>query len=56
MEKPQTWFAEIICLNTSKLAKVFYRCVFLLVYFCLLVITTIAIIKANAMIVIPIVA
>lgn len=35
--------------NTSNWSK--YRCVFLLVYFCLLIIMARAIIKANAMIV-----
>ncbi len=48
MENPQTWFASVNE-NTSRLVK--DRCVFLLVYFCLLIIIAKAIIKANAMIV-----
>ena len=47
MENPQTWFASL-CENTSN--RQVYRCVFLLVYFCLLIIMAKAIIKANAMI------
>ena len=50
MEKPQTWLPRRLCKKHIKLGKV-YRCVFLLVYFCLLIITTKAIIKANVMIV-----
>ena len=49
-EKPQTWIAELKCLNTSKLAKVLTD-VFFIGYFCLLIITANAIIKANVMIV-----
>ena len=49
MEKPQTWFASYICKKTHLTVK--YRCVFFIGYFCLLIITTNAIIKANAMIV-----
>jgi len=42
--------ASKVCKKHIRLGKV-YRCVFSLVYFCLLIITTKAIIKANAMIV-----
>ena len=48
MEKPQTWFAWLYVKNTSPGQD---RCVFFIGYFCLLIITTIAIIKANVMIV-----
>lgn len=50
MEKPQTWFASI---DADTPNCQFYRCVFLLVYFCLLKIVANATIKATAMIVIP---
>ena len=53
MEKPQKWLTSIKYVkNTSNSGK-FYRCVFVF-YFCLLIITTSAIIKANVMIVNPI--
>ena len=48
MENPQKWFASLYEKNTLPGKD---RCVFLLVYYCLLIITAIAIIKANAMIV-----
>lgn len=51
--RPQTWIAYYIMKNTSSNSAKFYRCVFLLFYFCLLIITAITIIKANVMIVIP---
>jgi len=50
MEKPQTWLPRKYVKNTSDLAK-FTDVFFLLVYFCLLIIITKAIIKANVMIV-----
>ena len=53
MEKPQTWFAQYSVL--THLTGESYRCVcFLLVYLLLLKIIANAIIKAIAMIVIPI--
>lgn len=51
MEKPQTWFARLLCKNTSPCQD---RCVFFIVYLLLLIIITNAIIKAKAMIVTPI--
>ena len=48
MEKPQKWFAWIICKKTHLPVK---TDVFFIDYFCLLIITTNAIIKANVMIV-----
>ena len=47
--EPQTWFASVIYKNTSTMVKL--QMCFLLLYFCLLIIITKAIIKANAMIV-----
>lgn len=49
MEKPQTWFTSIK--HLTHLTGQVYRCVCFIGYFCLLIITTIAIIKANVMIV-----
>ena len=49
MEKPQTWFASLVCKNTPDWAKV--TDVFFYWFYCLLIITTNAITKANAMIV-----
>ena len=49
MENPQKWFANIIIEKNTLPGK--DRCVFLLVYLCLLIIIAKAIIKANAMIV-----
>ena len=49
MEKPQTWFARIYIKKTH-LTGQSYRCFFYWFY-CLLIITTNAITKANAMIV-----
>ena len=53
MEKPQTWFAYCDMKNTSTTVKL-QMCFFVVAYFCLLIITTNAIIKANVMIVTPI--
>ena len=53
MEKPQTWFAYCDIKNTSTTVKL-QMCFFVVAYFCLLIITTNAIIKANVMIVTPI--
>ena len=52
MEKPQTWFAYCDIKNTSTTVKL--QMCFFVGYFCLLIITTKAIIKANVMIVTPI--
>ena len=52
MEKPQTWFAYCDMKNTSTTVKL--QMCFFVGYFCLLIITTKAIIKANVMIVTPI--
>ena len=52
MKKPQTWFAYYRVKNTSTTVKL--QMCFFVGYFCLLIITTKAIIKANVMIVSPI--
>ena len=51
-EKPQTWFTLIKCL--THLTRVSLQMCLFIGYFCLLIITTKAIIKANVMIDIPI--
>ena len=50
MEKPQTWFASNRYVKTHRTRQSLQMC-FFIGYFCLLIITTNAIIKANAMIV-----
>ena len=52
MEKPQTWFASYMIKKHIEPVKL--QMCFFVGYFCLLIITTIAIIKANVMIVTPI--